>query len=748
MLRSAVQKRCCRWQLAGWEVPVEFRILGSIEMTAGGQPLDLGGARTRSVLAMLLVHANEVVPKDQLIDELWPGQPAESAAASLQVRISELRKVLRLAGEADRLVTRPPGYLLRVKPGELDADVAADLAAAGQDALAAGDATAAIRSFDKALRLWHGRALADMDAVPCAVVEAARLAETRLAILESRAEAALNCGRHRDLVAELETVTAANPLRERLWYLRMLALYRSDRQADALRAYANVRAILVSELGIEPGPQLRDLHARILQQDPDLAQLAAGRETAETGTAVDSQAPPQVRYVRSDDDVHIAYQVLGSGNRDIVFVPGLMSHLELAWEDRETADFFRRLATMGRLILFDKRDTGLSDRAVGDASLEERMSDVLAVMRAAGSERAVLFGYSEGAPMSILFAATYPERVTSLILGSAAARWFPAPDYPCGADTVAMFEALTAIATNRWGQGDTIDWYLPSRAGSAAARELFARFERMAISPSAFLRMTRMIAEIDVRAALPAIRVPTLVLQRLDDRITPPFHGRYLAARIPGARYFEQPGDHSLRFAGSGDNYALCQAIEEFLAGQPEPPEAEAGAPERVLSTVLVADVAPGPVATATALTDAPRPATTLPGPDGLGQLCDIAIQQTRRQRGRLIRSDGTGILATFDVPGRAIRCAAAVRDAAAGCGLQFRAGIHTGEVDLVADGVDGVSVEHARDIAALAQWAEILVSRTVKDLVAGSGIEFADRGSHDLGGQSDARPLYAVGRL
>jgi pimeloyl-ACP methyl ester carboxylesterase len=193
------------------------------------------------------------------------------------------------------------------------------------------------------------------------------------------------------------------------------------------------------------------------------------------------------------------------------------------------------------------------------------MADVRAVMRAAGSERAVLFGYSEGAPMSILFAAAYPEQVSALVLGSAAARWFPAPDYPCGSSAEEMYRALRDIAAHRWGRGDTIEWYLPSQAGSARARELFGRFERLAVNPGAFLRMLAMIRDIDVRDALPAVRAPTLLISRLGDRITPPFHGRYLASRIAGARYFEQPGDHSLRFAGSGDSDALFRAIVGFL---------------------------------------------------------------------------------------------------------------------------------------------------------------------------------------
>ena len=396
-----------------------------------------------------------------------------------------------------------------------------------------------------------------------------------------------------------------------------------------------------------------------------------------------------------------------------------MSHLELLWEDDETADFYRRLAKLGRLIMFDKRDTGLSDRAPGDMSLEERMEDVRTVMRAAGSSRAVLFGYSEGAPMSILFAATYPGRVSALILGSASARWFPAPGYPCGPGSQEMYDALVDIATHRWGQGATLDWYLQSRAGSSHARQLFGRFERMAVNPSAFLRMLRMIRDIDVRAVLPAIHVPALVIQRLDDRITPPCHGRYLASHIAGARYFEQPGDHSLRFAASGDSDALCAEIARFVASTARP-----GDPGRMLATVLRVQAA----SPSRAEDQAASPGQA----EDQAETWDKAVRQLiRGHRGRLVKATADGVMATFDAPGQAIRCAAAIRDDVTALGIVIRAGIHTGEVDLVGDDIAGTSVQVTERVAALAQAAEILVSRTVKELVTGSGIAFTQRGSH-----------------
>jgi DNA-binding SARP family transcriptional activator/pimeloyl-ACP methyl ester carboxylesterase len=691
---------------------VEFRILGPVEVVHGGRAFAVGGARTRGVLAMLLLNANRVVSADRLGRELWPGLGPDKAAANLQVRLTQLRGALRSAGEADRLLTRPPGYVFAVAVTELDVLRFEQLAANGRAALASGDPAAAARLLGDALALWRGPALADLGDLLFAVTERARLEDARLDAVESRMDALLASGRHRETVTALDGLTAEHPLRERFWAQRLLALYRCGRQADALRAYQEVRAVLVGQLGIEPGPELRQLEGRILRQD---SRLEYGDLERPVG---DDIGRPVTRYVDSGG-VHIAYQVLGTGQRDIVFVPGAMSHLDLLWEDPETAAFFRRLSTLGRLILFDKRDTGLSDRAPADSPLEERIDDVAAVMGAVSSSRAVLFGYSEGGPMSILFAAAHPERVTALILGAATARYPWAPDYPCGQGSDEMFDALTEIAAHRWGQGATIEWFLPSRAGSPEARRLFARFERMAVSPSAFLRIVRMIRQIDVREVLPAIHVPTLVIQRLDDRMTPPCHGRYLASHIAGARYFEQPGDHALRFAGSGDSDELVDEIEDFLVSAPHPRD-----PDRVLATILLTETAGGPAD---------------PGADVRHRL------RVRAYRGRLIKNTQVGLLATFAAPGQAIRCAAALRDDAAARGIQIRAGVHAGEVDLAGDDLDTPSMRIARCLAALAQPAEILVSRAVKDLAIGTGITFADRGPHELSGVPDQWQLFAV---
>ena len=312
--------------------------------------------------------------------------------------------------------------------------------------------------------------------------------------------------------------------------------------------------------------------------------------------------------------------------------------------------------------------------------------------------------------MAILFAATYPDRVRALILGAATARYRPAPDYPCGGGSEEMFASLTAIAEHRWGQGASIDWFLPSRADSSDARRLFARFERMSVTPSAFLRILRMVKEIDVRAVLSTIHVPTLVIQRLDDRMTTRCHGRYLAAHIPGARYFEQPGDHSLRFAASGDTHRLLQEIKDFLSAASQTTK-----PDRVLATVLNIDQAVE------------------------------AERHVLSYRGRLIHCGEAGLVATFDAPGQAIRCADAIRAAPTRARLEPRAGVHTGEVELRSGAIGGLSVDIAAAIAALARPGEILVSRTVTDLVIGSGICFADRGTHVLSGVPEPWSLFAV---
>ena len=436
---------------------------------------------------------------------------------------------------------------------------------------------------------------------------------------------------------------------------------------------------------------------------------------------------PETRYAKSGD-VHIAYQVTGSGPIDLVLVPGFMSHLEADWESPARTRLLQRLGTFCRLIRFDKRGTGLSDR-VKIPTLEERMDDVRAVMDAAGSEKAALFGYSEGGPMSILFSATYPERTTALVMYGSYARRVKGPDHPCGM-TAGEFDAFIDRLEQEWGGGAAIDIFSPTVANDPAARQAIANYQRQAASPGAVVDIMRMNREIDVRPILPAVRVPTLVLHRTGDRLTSVDQGRFLAANIRGARMRELPGDDHNWTVGDSD--AIVDEIEEFLTGARHGAE-----PDRVLATVLFTDIA-GSTERAAALGD--RKWREL-----LEQHHAMVRRKLTEFRGREIDTAGDGFLTSFDGPARGIRCAAAIVDGAQPLGLEIRAGVHTGECEIMGEKLSGLAVHIGARVAALASAGEVLVSSTVKDLVAGSGLRFSDRGSRSLKGVPGEWRIFAL---
>ena len=441
---------------------------------------------------------------------------------------------------------------------------------------------------------------------------------------------------------------------------------------------------------------------------------------------------PTTRYAKAPDGVSIAYQVVGEGPHDLVWVPGWVSHVEAAWDEPTLARFFERLATFSRLILFDKRGTGLSDRVPESAlpTLETRMGDVHAVCDAVRSERAALLGVSEGASMCVLFAATYPRRTSAIILFGGYARRLAAPDYPWGA-SIERHEAFLEEIERDWGGPVGLDVRAPSKLGDARFRGTWAHYIRTGASPGAALALTRMNAEIDVRAILGAIGVPTLVLHRTGDRMIPVEAGRDLAERIPGARFVEFAGDDHLPW--TGDSAAVLGEIEHFLTGARTLPESD-----RVLATVMFTDIVDS-TARAAELADA--------------AWADVLVAHHARVRdqlarfaGREIGTTGDGFLAIFDGPARAVRCALALVDAVRPLGLEIRAGLHTGEIELAGDDVRGLAVHIGARIAALAGAGEVLVSRTVRDLVAGSGLTFQDRGTHVLKGVPDEWQLFAAG--
>jgi class 3 adenylate cyclase len=441
-------------------------------------------------------------------------------------------------------------------------------------------------------------------------------------------------------------------------------------------------------------------------------------------------AEPETRYA-TRGDVHIAYQVVGDADLDLVLVSTWFSHQEAQWEFPAFAHYLRRLSSFSRLISFDKYGIGLSDPIPSRTlpPLEEWMDDVRTVMDAVDSERAVIMGANEGSMMAALFAATYPERTTALVLVNATARMRWAPDYPIGVAPDVQ-DRLTTLVEKAWGRGDMMAAVNPSLADDPVAAESWGRFLRLSASPATATAVMRMLFELDVREVLPTIQVPTLVVQRSDNPVIPVEPGRHVAARIPGARFVAVPGaDHGLAV---GDSDVVVDEVEEFLTGAKSTGDAD-----RVLATVLFTDIV-GSTARLSDLGDR-RWREVLTSHRAL------ARRQVERYGGRIVDTTGDGLLATFDGPVRGIRCAIAFRDAVRRIGLTIRAGLHTGEIERHGDHVTGLGVNIAARVQALAEPNEVLVSRTVRDLVAGAALRFADRGSHELKGVQDSWELYAV---
>jgi len=429
-------------------------------------------------------------------------------------------------------------------------------------------------------------------------------------------------------------------------------------------------------------------------------------------------------YAKSGD-LHIAYQVVGDGPRDIVFVPGWVSHVELGWEFPAFAHLLERIASFSRLILFDKRGTGLSDPVASVPTLEERMTDLSAVMDAAGSERAILMGECEGVPLSVVFAAAHPERVDGLVLYGGMPCVTSDPQGPRWIDEADGLHD----AVDNWGQGKTLDLFAPTLAGNERDRRSMGEFERSSASPGMACALLESLRDIDVAAAATSVHVPTLILHRSEDYV-PIGPARKLAELIPGARFVELEGrDHALTV---GDTEAIVGEVEEFVTGSRRQPE-----PTRALLTVLFTDIV-GSTRLAAELGDASW--RTL-----LDEHNRIVRSRIERHRGREIKTIGDGFLVTFDGPARAIWCAREIAEAVRELDIEVRAGIHTGEVELLGDDIGGMAVHIGARVVSLAGPGEVLVTRTVRDLVAGSGIAFADRGGHELKGVPGEWDVLAV---
>ena len=435
---------------------------------------------------------------------------------------------------------------------------------------------------------------------------------------------------------------------------------------------------------------------------------------------------PTTRYAKSGD-VHIAYQVVGEGSVDLVYTPGAWSNVDVFWEEPSVSRFLRRLATFCRLIVLDKRGTGLSDRVARLPTLEQRMDDVRAVMDAVGSDRAALLGASEGGPMSALFAATYPDRTAALVLYGSFPRWCKTEDYPWGPTREELDVVIDGVE-EKWGEAALIDLFAPT--ADDTFKEWYRRLERFGASPSAGPEILRAAADVDIRHLLPSIRVPALVVHRTGDLVAPVEGARYMAKQIPGSKYVEVPGnDH---FVTVGNQEYVLEAIEEFLTGNKRDV-----ASDRVLATVLFTDIADSTEKVASLGDRRWR--------ELLEQHHDLVRRELRRHRGQEVDTAGDGFLATFDGPARAVECAIAVRDALRHLGIEIRAGLHTGECEVIAGKVGGLAVHIGARVAASAGPGEVLASSTVKDLTVGSGIKFVDRGPHELKGIPEPWRLFVA---
>jgi DNA-binding SARP family transcriptional activator/pimeloyl-ACP methyl ester carboxylesterase len=671
---------------------VRISLLGPL--TVDGEPGEvvLRAAKERTLLATLALRPGVVVGPDALIDALWGDSPPASARKTLQTYVSNVRRELG----PEIITTTASGYSLSVAAGDVDVGRFRGLVRAAEKARARGAEPEAREHLREAVALWRGDPFPGAGPRSGLAAEAVRLQEEYLTALEARLAADLAAGCAGELVAELETLVREHPFRERLWGHLMVALYRTGRQADALAAYQRARARLGEDLGLEPGGELRRLEQAILDHDPSLDGSATpapmGHEPA--------PARSPVRYAVCPDGVHVAYQIVGDGPIDVLAVPGFICHLDLWW-DAPTDRLVRRLASFSRLILFDKRGMGLSDRPAA-VDVEHWMADARAVLDAAGSEQAVIFGISAGAPTAALFAASHPERTRALIMYGGYARFLAGDGYDIGADPDTV-ESFAGHMEANWGTGAGLSLFAPSRATDPAARQYWARYQTISASPGAAATFLRALAAIDVRHVLPTIAAPTLILHATRDRNVPVEAARHCRELIPGSTLVELDSDiHLIWLSDVVDE--IAREIGAFIAGT-----TPVTAVDRVLATVL-----------ATSLDDA--------------RLRTIA----ERWGGRPLGWPGC---ASFDGPARAIRCARAIVTELRGVG----AAVHSGECEPEGSGLRGVAVDVAGELATAARSGEVLVTQTVRDLVVGSSLELEPRGRRSFRGVPGEWDVFAV---
>jgi class 3 adenylate cyclase/DNA-binding SARP family transcriptional activator len=707
-------------------------LLGELAVLRDGKASALPPSRKARALLAYLVLSGRTHRRERLCELLW--DVADDPRAELRWALTKLRALVDTAGH-ERLRADRDSVAFVGDGARVDLLWARARAGTAIEQLP----TPALREIAAEFRgeLLEGLELPDFldfHAWCIAERESARslhesVLRALVARLEDEVETAVPYARSLVRVAPLDEAARAH-------LVRLLAA--SGRRDEAEQQHdAGLR--ILAESGVVPSGELASTWRRLTRTKGAAAlptpsssgaasSSSSSDEVAETGVGGPAAVPsprlprgafpvPATRYARSGD-VNVAYQVVGEGP-DLVLIPGWVSHVEHAWEVPSFVAFLSRLRSFCRLLIFDRRGTGLSDRVGALPTLEQRMDDIRAVMDAAGSERAALFGISEAGPLAMLFAATYPERTTSLTLYGTFARGSWHRDYPWRWKPEQWDTVLDYIG-REWGTGKVACVLAPSIASDPGQIEAWARFERLSVSPGGAQTLFRMTVASDVRHVLPTIHAPTLVLQRTGDRITTPPGARYIAERIAGARYVELPGeDH---FPWTGDVEAILGEVQEFVTGHRAAPE-----PDRVLATVLFVDIVGSTEHVARLGDRAWR--------DLLARFRALVRKELAGYRGREIDTAGDSFLATFDGPARAVRCARAIRDAVPSLGIAVRAGLHTGECEIFETDVTGIAVHIGARVADAADPGEVLVSSTVKDLVAGSGIAFASRGTHALPG-------------
>ena len=689
-------------------------LAGRVAVEAEGVLIDekrFPGRQGRLLFAYLVAEWGRPVPRDELAEALWGATPPATWEKALTVNMSKLRGLLAESGVngANTLTSAFGCYRLDLPEGTwVDVIAAADGAKEAEAALAAGDPEQAKALATRAASLARPLFLPGEDG-PWVDGKRRELAGILYRALSCIAEASLLTGDPSEAGKAAEEAISLEPYRESGYRRLMQAHAAAGNRAEALRVYERCRTLLAEELGAYPSPETESFYRELLAASPIETKAPILEDAADA-----SGVRPKTDYAKSGD-IHIAYQCLGEGPVNLVFVPGFVSHVEHFWEEPALAQFLRRLASFSRLVFFDKRGTGLSDRVSEAAmpTLEERMDDVRAVMDAVGFERAAIFAPSDAGSMAILFAATYPERTTALVLYGTFAAGVQEPGYPWGAPQ-AEWDAAGERWREQWGRVVFfLDRFAPSKVGDERYKEWLGRLERLAASPGAAAMLARMNGEIDVRHVLPSISVPTLVLHRRGEIVVPVDEGRFIAERIPGAKFVELDGvDH---WPWLADSDAVLEEMQGFVSERRKPAE-----PDRVLATVLFME-----------LVDATQHA--------------VVRGELARFRGRVIDTSGDSFFATFDGPARAIRCACEIVAGVKPLGLEVRAGLHTGECEQIGDKMGGIAVQMSARVAAKAASGEVLVSRTVKDLVAGSGIEFVDHGVQRLEGIPDDWQLLAV---